>query len=323
MTDQSLTDFYDSRYADGYMEAWPERVRARIALCIASLDLPARGWALDFGCGSGALTGVIKSVLPGWTVCGTDLSAVALEQARQQHPDCTFFPLDRPPDAHFDFIFSHHVLEHVADLDATWAQIVALAAPQATMLHILPCGNPGSFEHRLASLRVDGIDPAQGDRFFYEDEGHVRRLTSATVTARARAAGFAPVFAYFANQDAGALDWITDLGAGFVARLCDPSAARDAAARAELSAMEARLRRTLARKQWLVPLQAQIERVHHAARPTIRQRVGLLLEPLLFNRLTLPLITYARAAPRRAAEREWQTRRTEPNGSAMYLAFRR
>lgn len=320
MNPDSAVSFYNERYAHDYMESWPPAVLARIRACIEAIGLPQTGVALDYGCGSGALTGVIAQVLPGWTLYGTDLSPVALEKARAQHPAATFFALDDPPALRFDFIFSHHVLEHVDDLAAAWAQIVALAAPTAHMLHILPCGNPGSFEHRLVSARVDGIDPARGGRYFYEDPGHLRRLTSADVTARAAAAGFEPVYAWFANQEAGALHWMTSYGPDYVAYLCDPAQARDPAA---LAALAAPLRRALGRKQFLLPLQQQIARARAAEHPTPRQRLGRALGPLLFNRLTQPLIDRMRSGPARAAAHEWATRRTEANGSAMYLAFRR
>jgi len=45
------------------------------------------------------------------------------------------------------------------------------------MLQILPCGNPGSLEHTIASLAKNGIDTISG-RFFFEEPGHLRRLNT-------------------------------------------------------------------------------------------------------------------------------------------------
>jgi trans-aconitate methyltransferase len=88
---RSATVFYDDRYAQGYMEEWSEEKKRRIAEVVSALRLPTRGRALDFGCGNGVLTDVLRRALPpGWEVVGTDLSAVALENARSLHPGCTF-----------------------------------------------------------------------------------------------------------------------------------------------------------------------------------------------------------------------------------------
>lgn len=74
--------------------------------------------------------------------------------------------------------------------------------------HILPCGNVGSLEHRLASRTSTGIDPVTG-RFFYEDPTHERRITTDALVAVAEQHGFACERAWYANQHAGAVDWIT------------------------------------------------------------------------------------------------------------------
>src|SRR6185369_8157500 len=107
-------------------------------------------------------------------VCGVDVSETAVRAAREREPGCRFFELGAPdlPRGAFDLVFSHHVLEHVPDLGAALATIAALASPRGEMLHILPCGNAGSFEERIVALRRGGTDPALENRFFFEDEGH-------------------------------------------------------------------------------------------------------------------------------------------------------
>jgi hypothetical protein len=55
-------------------------------------------------------------------------------------------------------------------------QLDRLMKPEARGAHIMPCGNEGSYLHGLALLRTDGINAAMGNRFFYDEEGHVRRL---------------------------------------------------------------------------------------------------------------------------------------------------
>ena len=83
--------FYDRRYADGYMDDWRADKRRRIFDLIAGLELPATGTALDFGCGTGVFTSILQQALPGWRVCGTDISQLALAKARARFPACTFF----------------------------------------------------------------------------------------------------------------------------------------------------------------------------------------------------------------------------------------
>ena len=103
-------EFYDDRYKQGYMENWPLKKKQRIIDIIHSMKLPVTGEALDFGCGNGVFTGVIKEALPQWKVYGVDISAVAIENAKKRYTDCNFFVLNEGShtDKKFDFIFSHH-----------------------------------------------------------------------------------------------------------------------------------------------------------------------------------------------------------------------
>jgi trans-aconitate methyltransferase len=124
---------------------------------------------LDFGCGNGVLTDVVRQALSGdWEVLGVDLSEIAVENAKQRYPHCTFFTLDAPEleTKKFDLLFTHHVLEHVSDLSQTFQTFHELLNPSSAMLHILPCGNSASFEQRICLWRKEGIDPQLGNRFF-------------------------------------------------------------------------------------------------------------------------------------------------------------
>jgi len=151
-TDSQVFDFYDARYRAGYMAEWDRDRLALVFQCIQAAALPARGVALDFGCGQGIFTHLLKRALPGWEVYGCDISAAAIASAQARFPDCAFFVADDPRYAGFkcDFIFTHHVLEHVLDLPSTLAQMQSCLRPDAHQLHILPCGNRGSFEHTVA-----------------------------------------------------------------------------------------------------------------------------------------------------------------------------
>ena len=138
--------FYEARYERGYMEDYSAEAKQRLAEIIRSLPLPAQGSALDFGCGNGVLTDVLREALPGWQICGADLSATAISNARARFPRCTFLELDEDflQRQHFDLIFSHHVLEHVSDLRGTIARLAAYAQAAAAMSMFSRAGTRGA-----------------------------------------------------------------------------------------------------------------------------------------------------------------------------------
>src|SRR4030043_764330 len=59
-----VVDFYQKRYAQSYMDEWPIEKKKRVYQLIRDLGLPNVGKAIDFGCGNGVLTNVIKQALP-------------------------------------------------------------------------------------------------------------------------------------------------------------------------------------------------------------------------------------------------------------------
>src|ERR1700752_3046721 len=94
MSDMDLVEFkkeYDMRYQHGYMESWPPHQKKRAREYMRKLRLPKEGNALDFGCGKGDFTILIKEAYPQWNVYGTDISDVALELAARTYPTCQFY----------------------------------------------------------------------------------------------------------------------------------------------------------------------------------------------------------------------------------------
>jgi SAM-dependent methyltransferase len=306
---------YDARYTRGYMDGWGADRKRRIFDLVRGLDLPETGTALDFGCGNGLLTDVIRRALPaGWRVSGTDISSVAIGHARAWFPECTFFTADdRDPSRRFDLVFTHHVLEHVDDLDGTLADLDAMTEEGATVVHVLPCGNEGSLEHTVCRLRAGGIDPERGNRFFYEEPGHLRRLTTAQLRDVYLEKGFRLISAEYANHHAGALDWITQSGPSFVLGFTDPRPAVDEAARETLE----RLRRTIL-SLWLVRYPAAF--VDNRLRTRSRRWWELVLLPV--GLMCYPVSKPVDVVVKTRARAEWRARRTDPAGSEMYLCFR-
>ena len=313
----AAVQFYEDRYSGHYMEDWTPEVKSRIVNLIRELDLPSSGEALDFGCGNGTMTAVLRQALgSGWKIYGSDISSVAVNNARKRFPDCTFFAANDPQFAgkKFDFLFTHHVLEHVSALDDIVAQIDARLKPRAAMLHILPCGNEGSLEHRVAQLRRDGIDPTLGNRFFFEDEGHLRRLRSDELEELFTPIGFRLAHAAFRNQEHGALDWMTQSPPAVIRKIVDLSEAKGPEERKELAPLRRRLLFWWALRY---PSFFVTSRITHRRRS---------LRDIVLGLAALPLFPVSKLAERyitwRAA-REWATRRHERNGSEMFLFLKR
>lgn len=308
--------FYEERFSRGYMDEWPLERKQRLINLLKELSLPECGRGLDFGCGNGVLTAVLKEVLPKWTIEGTDVSETAIHQASIRCPKCRFYVSidDDVVVEPYDFVFTHHVMEHVYDLDRVWAALVRLLKPRASMLHILPCGNEGSFEFRLCNLRKCGINREQGNRFFFEDEGHLRRLCTEDLEQRAARHGFMLGKEFYANQWYGAIDWITAGPLQFVRDVSDISLAIDRPSRRRLG----KLRRILLTFGWARFLIAEYGRFH-AKRPKRFKHIVFLIG-------IAPVYIVARWADRilkRKVKEEWMTQRGRRDGSEMYLYFRR
>ena len=311
-----LTEFYDERYRQGYMESWDSGKIRRVRELIIGLGLPQRGTALDFGCGNGVFTRVIKDCLPGWDVYGTEISPTALSNAAARHQDCQFFSpaSSHEHSARFDLIFSHHVLEHVEDLEATFRQLGLFSAATATHLHILPCGNAGSYEHKLSTAVRDGIETTKGHRFHFEEPGHLRRLTSMEFDRQMKVIGFMPKAHYFANQYWGAVNWITKSSPRFVKRLTDVRKAMD----------KDTARRLRQARRFLLPLTYWQYSKYHRDMLLGKARLEGNDRWLVWLLLPLALLSMPiwRSLEKKADE-EWASKKLDPSGSEMFLVYRR
>jgi SAM-dependent methyltransferase len=309
--------FYESSYAHDSMALWPDETKRRIRELVRSLGVPAAGDALDYGCGNGVLTEVLREALPpGWRVHGADISATAIENARRRYPRCAFFATadGRLPDGKFDFVFTHHVLEHVYDLERSLDEIGSSLKAVSSMLHILPCGNAGSFEHGVASLRTDGIDRELHNRFVFEDAGHLRRLTTEEFVALCAKRSFVLAKERYANQRWGAVDWITGRESAFIRLMTDASKATSGGARRRLGMLRLGLLGLRALRRPAVVVERRLKKKSRTPRDWILMIGGM------------PLYAIAKpvdACVKRGALREWDQRQTERNGSEMYLFFTR
>jgi SAM-dependent methyltransferase len=320
---EASAQYYDGRYSrkvgflsSEYMAEWNEEKKERVFDLIRKLNLPARGEALDFGCGSGVLTELIREALPQYKVYGTDLSHKALDRARERYPRCAFF---HTADAKhyakkFDFLFTHHVLEHVYDVQKVAGEIAKYLKPASTMLHILPCGNEGSLEYNLCRLRKDGINDEKDGVFFFEDEGHVRRLTTVGANKIFMKYNFKLVEGYYSNQYFGAIKWITESNPFRVLKMVNPFYSQDSKAKMQLLKTGVLLvGLNLLRLPIILMKRIELNKQKDLIRFLI-YTTCLMLYPLSW-----PLDRYVR----KAAAAEWPRRQKEGNGSEMYLVYSR
>jgi len=307
-------EFYQQRYSQGYMDDWPSEKKRKVTEVIHSLNLPKHGSALDLGCGNGVFTDVIKKALPGWDVYGTDISASAVNNALERYPDCRFFMAgsDELLKERFDFILTHHVLEHVYDLSKTIDDMDQFLDDSSSILHILPCGNEGSFEHGICLLRKNGIDKNLENRFFFDDEGHVRRLSTDDLCGLYAKKGFLLRKEYYSNQHYGAINWITKKGIDYILNLTDNDLAVNKIAARALKILRYKLLAIWALRYPTVIVE------HVIGKKNIKDIVKTLCGYSLYV-VSKPIDLYLN----KKAELEWQVGKRNKNGSEMFLYFKK
>ena len=139
----SPDEYYKSRYHTS-----PTRVGhtggpcvgARLRILSACVEPNDR--VLDYGCGNGVIIGnIARSIAIGPASCGVDISAVAVEQARELFPNVKFYEMQRDApldDETYDVILSAEVLEHVFDTGGIIAEWFRLLRPGGTLAITVP-----------------------------------------------------------------------------------------------------------------------------------------------------------------------------------------
>jgi len=312
---KDFKNYYDQRYNTGYNSQWPLGQKKRIFDLIRSLNLSKKGSVLDFGCGRGEFTEVIKLALPDWDVFGADISAVAVADAEKSHPECSFFVLSEisAVKQKFDFIFSNHVLEHVDNLDQTWAEMNHLFKDNACFLLVLPCGNKGSFEYKLSMLHKNGIKKDKGNVFFHEDITHLRRLTSDQANTIVLKNGFKPVFSCFANHFYGAVYWLTIGKPSFMFFCFDPRDAKDF-----ISAIKLTFLYFMFMFIKIVKFPVNSIDYKKSTMKNFKYWICFVLLVLFYPISKLITIYFDYKI-----KQEWQNKKDQPNGSEMYLYYSR
>ena len=174
--------YYDERHARGWMDIWPDDKKQRVIELIKDAAVKPYARVLEYGCGVGVFAEkAVKHAFPSLDVHGCDISAVGVVRAAERCKNVTFHKVESDDLAclagTFDLVYTHHVLEHVVDLDAVLGHIKELLKPGGKVLHIVPCANPESLDTKISCLSDTGVNSA--GRFCCDDSSHVRRMTSA------------------------------------------------------------------------------------------------------------------------------------------------
>jgi SAM-dependent methyltransferase len=109
-------------------------------LIFRMLDTSLNVRVLEVGCGGGALLAFMRE--HGLDPTGSDLLPEAVRLAREAAPGCEVIEADAArlpfPDASFDRLVSHHLVEHLPDLPATLAEWKRVLSPGGVMVICTP-----------------------------------------------------------------------------------------------------------------------------------------------------------------------------------------
>lgn len=309
--------FYENRYVGNYMDEWDNVKKNRIVELIKGMNLPDKGNLLDFGCGTGVFTILFKKILPKWNIYGCDVSKNAIDKAKQKKAQCYFFVQDlniiQDYINKFDFIYSHHVLEHVFNIEDTILMISNYCKKGANVFHILPCGNSDSFEHRICKLVKNGVDEVSG-RFFYEDIGHLRRLRSSQLNIMHQEIKLEIVKEWFALQYYGAFRWIIESGKPFINELTSLNNALDDCSRGKLK----RIRIKMLRMHQGYMESKQMKNINIFSSKVLKD---IFQNPLKYIKKVYKVWLYTYYF--KMSKIEWMMKKRKKNGSEMYLLYKK
>ncbi len=190
-----LPEVYDARYRGDYRRRLVgyevARWHALDHLLRKVVPLGTVERVLDYGAGSGLFLPLWRERFPEAELSACEISAVALERLRADHPDLAdrarLMEDERAPfeDGRFDLVVSVEVMEHVADLDRYLADIRRLLRPGGWFVWTTPCGNALSIEHLFSRLTFQIESTAEGyRRWKWEEPTHVRRLKTREIAER-------------------------------------------------------------------------------------------------------------------------------------------
>lgn len=321
LNNASQKQLYDDRYDGNYMDTdaystWAHEGLAgyRVRQTLVQVHSHPRK-ILDYGCGQGKWTPLLRDMYPDAEIVGIDISEVAIAKAANKFPENHFFTFDGSraalDDSSFDLVFSFHVLEHVLDIAASIKDIARLLRPDGYACIIFPCGNKNSFEDRLVNLMQDGrrlSDTGESVFFFEIEDGHVRRMPSEQTIALFKQQGLTIQEEFYSGHFFAALDWLVrGTGPAYINRFFGSCKPINPFAAIRLAAMR---RFLLFLNRFLGYKGLNLVK----RRPAPKQAVVLVTQKIaaLVDRSIMELARW-----------EWNYRCHAKNGSAQYLVFRK
>lgn len=177
------------RVGRAWAEQWPHTDRAfapltrRLVATLADIA-PARGRAVDIGCGAGETSIALAQLRPGLTITGADLSDELIVAARERGttPNLAFVAGDAvaaaAARAPVDLLVSRHGIMFFDNPVAAFTALHDASAPSARL--VFTCFRDWSlnrFASDFAALLGDGPPPpGQPGPFAFADEADVREL---------------------------------------------------------------------------------------------------------------------------------------------------
>lgn len=188
----------DEAQARAYAEADFDTPHSRFVTLLREKlpDLPARGLALDLGCGPADVTLCFARAYPAWEVDGVDASPAMLALARGAAQRAALalrvsfaiahLPAPALPRPRYDLVFSKSLLHHLVDARGFWAWL-RRALPGTVPLFLMDFMRPASRDEASALVdRHAGGEPDILRRDFFNsllaaytvDEVHEHLLTA-------------------------------------------------------------------------------------------------------------------------------------------------
>jgi len=152
MTDNGVTDYFD-RIAPSWDEHYARSrlFQARYLMFQKAVSQHGTGCrrALDYGCGSGVLTGILQKAFE--LVVATDLSKSMLDITRRKYAQCPNVQvsrIDAVPRMQFDLVICSSVVEYVDDPNEFMGALVGYLQPGGVLLM--------TFSNRFGPLQILG-----------------------------------------------------------------------------------------------------------------------------------------------------------------------
>lgn len=139
----SLAKFYSTSlaYRDSLLKNESQEYTRYLSECSSGME--PGGAVLECGCGLGNSSRLLSE--RGFSVTGTDISPLFIEEARRRHgegPDLRFAVEDTArlsfPDASFGLVCSALFLEHVTDVKAVLGEMYRVIKPGGRLVAVLP-----------------------------------------------------------------------------------------------------------------------------------------------------------------------------------------